>query len=78
MESTYHYIFPGPHYSNGSITLMDKIRDINENILKENDETLKRKLIFSDSKVSKLNNTEISNSSIEYILATRSFDVLLL
>ena len=57
---------------------MDKIRDINENILKENDETLKRELIFSDSKLSKLNNTEISNSSIEYILATRSFDVLLL
>ena len=74
----YHYIFPCPHYSNGSITLMDKIRDINENILKENDETLKRKLIFSDSKLSKFNNTEISNSSIEYILATRSFDVLLL
>ena len=75
MESTYHYIFPCPHYRNERITLMDKIRDINENILKQNDEMLERRGIFSDSKLSKLDNTEMSSSSIEYILTTKRFDV---
>ena len=57
---------------------MDKIRDISENILKQNDEVLERTGIFSDSKLSKLDNTEMSSSSIEYILTTRRFDVPLL
>lgn len=57
---------------------MDKIRDISENILKQNDEMLERTGIFSDSKLSKLDNTEMSSSSIEYILTTRRFDVPLL
>ena len=54
---------------------MDKIRDISENILKQNDEMLERRGIFSDSKLSKLDNTEMSSSSIEYILTTKRFDV---
>lgn len=57
---------------------MDKIRDISENILKQNDEVLERTGIFSDSKLSKLDNTEMSSSSIEYILTARRFDVPLL
>ena len=54
---------------------MDKIRDISENILKQNDEVLERTGIFSDGKLSKLDNTEMSSSSIEYILTTKRFDV---
>ena len=57
---------------------MDKIRDISENILKQNDEVLERTGIFSDGKLSKLDNTEMSSSSIEYILTARRFDVPLL
>ena len=57
---------------------MDKIRDISKNILKQNDEVLERTGIFSDSKLSKLDNTEMSSSSIEYILTARRFDVPLL
>ena len=57
---------------------MDKIRDINENILKQNDEMLERTGVFSDSKLSKLVNTKIPSFSIEYILTTRRFDLPLL
>ena len=57
---------------------MDKIRDINENILKQNDEMLERTGVFSDSKLSKLVNTKMPSFSIEYILTTRRFDLPLL
>ena len=57
---------------------MDKIRDINENILKQNDEMLERTGVFSGSKLSKLVNTKMPSFSIEYILTTRRFDLPLL
>ena len=57
---------------------MDKIRDIKEDILNQNDELLVETLIFGDNKLSRLGNTEILNSSIEFTLATKKFDVPLL
>ena len=44
---------------------MDKIRNINEDILNQNDRLHVEMLIFGDSKLSKFKNTEILNSSIE-------------
>lgn len=46
-------------------TVMDKIRNINEDILNQNDRLHVEMLIFGDSKLSKFKNTEILNSSIE-------------
>ena len=57
---------------------MDKIRDIKEDILNQNDELLVQTLIFGDNKLSRFGNTEILNSSIEFTLATKTFDVPLL
>ena len=57
---------------------MDKIRDIKEDILNQNDELLVQTLIFGDNKLSRFGNTEILNSSIEFTLATKKFDVPLL
>lgn len=57
---------------------MVKIRDINEpneKYLEPNDELPVWTLIFGDSKFSKFDDTEILNSSIEFILATKSFNV---
>ena len=54
---------------------MDKIRDINEDILNQKLEVLVQKLVFGASKPSKF---EILNSSIEYFLVNKRFDVPLL
>ena len=53
------------HHSNERITLLDKIRDVNEDILNQNDKLLVRTLIFGDRRLFKFNNIEIVNSSIE-------------
>ena len=47
---------------------MDNIRDVNGDILKQINELFVQTLVFGDSKLSKFDNTEILNSSIEYIL----------
>ena len=55
---------------------MDKIKDINEDILKQNGEILLWTLILGDSKLSNFKNTEMLNCSIEFIFLR--FDVPLL
>lgn len=54
------------------------MRVVKEDILNQNDEMLERTLIFGDIKLSKSDNTEISKSLIEYILASKRCDVELL
>ena len=54
---------------------MDKIRDINEDILNQNDKLLVQTLIFGDNKLSKFDNTEIFNYSVKLTLATKTFSV---
>ena len=54
---------------------MDKIRDINEDILNQNDKLLVQTLIFGDNKLSKFDNTEIFNYSVKFTLATETFSV---
>ena len=54
---------------------MDKIRDINEDILNQNDKLLVQRLIFGDNKLSKFDNTEIFNYSVKFPLATKTFSV---
>ena len=76
IEPTYHYILHCPYYSHERITLMDKIKDINEDILKQNGEILLWTLILGDSKLSNFKNTEMLNCSIEFIFLR--FDVPLL
>ena len=72
VNSSYHDIFHCPSYSNKRITLMDKIRDINEDVLNQNDKLLVRIMfIFGDSRFSKFEDTETLNSLNEYILATK-------
>ena len=44
-ESTYHYILHCPQYSNRRIILIVKIKDINKDILNQNDEILVQTLI---------------------------------
>ena len=58
---------------------MYKVRDINEDMFNQNDELLVRMFIFGNSKFStNFQNTEILNSLNEYMLATKSFGLLLL
>ena len=53
---------------------MDEIRDINENILKQDGEVYVRTLIFGESNSSNFNNTNILNSTMKDILANKRFD----
>ena len=69
------YIIHSRSYSNERTTIMDSIRDINVDILNQNDKLLVRMLVFPYSKSSKFVNIEILNSLIEYILITKRFDV---
>lgn len=58
---------------------MYKVRDINEDMFNQNDELLVRMFIFGNSKFStNFQNTETLNSLNEYMLANKSFGLLLL
>ena len=53
IKSTYSYILCGPQYSYDTITLINKIRDINKDILNQNNKLLAWALIFGDSELSR-------------------------
>ena len=53
IKSTYSYILCGPQYSYDTITLINKIRDINKDILNQNNKLLAWALIFGNSELSR-------------------------
>ena len=69
----YDHIFHSVHRFNERITLLDEIRDINEDISKQDKELSFRTLIFGESNFSNFKNTNILNSAMEFILATKRF-----
>ena len=58
-ESTYNYSIHCPYCFKERIFLLDKITDINEDILTQDGELIARTLIFGDSKLSKFKNMNI-------------------
>ena len=57
------------------MTLLNKLQNVEENILDRNYSQLSEILLFSDSSFNDATNASILNATIQYIVDTKRFDV---
>ena len=74
VESTAHFFLRCHHFSVLRLALFDKIRLIDNQILNQSDEFITRVILFGDKKYNSITNSDIINSSIEYIIDSKRFD----
>ena len=73
-ETTNHYLLHFPIYTNERMTLLNNIRNINTNILDQNDTITTKDLLFSNFSLDGNWNTLILNGTTEYLISTKRFD----
>ena len=75
VETTTHYFLHCSLFSNERLTLINSIRNIDNNILNLNDSRFSEVLLFGNSSFNNIKNTSILNSTIEYIVSSKRFEV---
>ena len=73
IETSTHYLFHCSIYANKRMTLLDKIKRINCGILELSDAVVTKILLFRDNTLSAFSDTLILNSTINYVIYTRSY-----
>ena len=74
VETSSHFLLDCPTYSKKRMTLLNKIRNINNGILELSSTIMAQTLLFGDSCLSDSTNTLILNSTIDCVIATKRFD----
>ena len=74
-ETTIHYLLHCPNYLDERRTLLDILQSIGENIHDKNDSQISELLLFGVSSNNDASNTCSLNATIQFILATKRFDV---
>ena len=72
-----HYLSNCPNYLHEKRTLMDNRQDIGKNIYDKTDFQISELFLFGVSLNNDASSTCILNATIQYLLATKRFDVLL-
>ena len=75
IETTVHYLLHCPIFSDERSIFLNNIRSIDENILSGSDSRISETLLFGISSFNDTKNTSILNTTIDYILSTKRFDV---
>ena len=75
IETTIHDLLHCPNYLDERRTLLDNLQSIGENIHDKSDFQISELLLFGVSSNNDVSDTCISNATIQYILATKRFDV---
>ena len=75
IETTVHYHLHCPIFSDERLIFFNNIRSIDENVLSGSDSRISETLLFGISSFSNTKNTSILNTTIDYILSTKRFDV---
>ena len=78
VETTFHFLFSCPNYSDERLTLLSEIRNINPNILENTNSQITQFFLYRDKNFNASTNFIILSSTIEHILATKRFDEPLL
>ena len=74
IETSTHYLFYCPTYTNERMNLLNKIKSIHCSILEFSDAVMTKILLFGDNTLSDSCNNLILNSTIDYIISTKRFD----
>ena len=77
VETTIHYLLLCPNFSNERLTLFNKLQSTDENILSKDDSNISKVRLFGDNSFNDAKNTFVLTASIEYIISTKGFGVLL-
>ena len=72
-ETSTHDLLHFPTNKNERMTLLDKVKSINCDIVEMSDGAV-TKILFGDNTLSAFSNTLISNSTTDYVISTRRFD----
>ena len=78
MESTTHFFLHYHHFNRIRVTLNNSLKGIDKDILKLSDSSLRKVILFDDSKYSDIQNHDILNSTITYIIDSKHLDSSLL
>ena len=78
VENTCHFLLHCPNFLTERNTLLNKITNIDSNILNQAGTTITKTLVFDNSQYSNEINLKILNASIEFILTSKRFDEPLL
>ena len=74
IESTSHYLLHCSEYSNERMTLLNKIRQIDSNILDKRNSEITRILLFGDPSFNDEINTLVLNTTFDFLISTKRFD----
>ena len=75
IETSTHFLLHCSNYSNERLTFLNIIRNIDRNILNKNDLKVTESLLYGDSSLDDTNNTLIMNATMEFLFASKRFDV---
>ena len=75
VETFTHYLLHCPLFSDERLILINNIWNIDNNILNLNDSRFSEVLLFDNSSFNNRKNTFILNTTIEYIVSSRRFEV---
>ena len=78
MDSTTHFFLHCHHFNALCITLNNSLKAIDKYMQKLSDRSLTEVIPYGDSKYSDIQNHDILNSTITYILDSKHFDCSLL
>ena len=77
VETTTHYLLHWPLFSDERLFLINRIRNIGNNILNLNYSRFSEVPLFGHSSFNNTNNTSVLNTTIEYIVSSSRFEVAL-
>ena len=75
IETSTHFLLHCSNYSNERLTFLNIIRNIDRNILNKNDLKVTETLLYGDSSLNETNNALIMNATMEFLFASKRFDM---
>ena len=75
IEVSTHFLLHCSNYSNERLTFVNTIRIIDKNILDKNDLKVTQTLLYGDSSSDDTNNTLTMNATMEFLIASKRFDM---
>ena len=75
VETTVHYLLHCPIFSDERSIFLSDIRSIDENILSGSDSRITETLLFGIYSFNDTKNISLLNTTIDYVLSTKRFDV---
>ena len=75
IETSTHFLLHCPNYSIERLTFLNIVSNIHRSSLNKNDLKVTESLLYGDSSLDDTNNTLIMNATMEFLFASKRFDV---